>query len=178
MRARDSGHAGERAKYPFWVHQVVEYVLGFFLFLTAIRLIGASMVHALACGLLFVGLAAVSKGPLAAFRWLGRKAHRAADLVLIVFLAASPLLLRMDNVGMIILFEALALAQAVLVRRTAYVDPPKPVKQPRNRDQVIDTVTRAATGGARVAGEFLGKAGREGPRRLGKFVGKHKRRPS
>ena len=160
----------ERPPVAFWLHQLAEYLLGFLLFLTAIRLIGRPMIHALAGGILLITLAGITHGPLAMVRWIGRSTHRALDIGLAVLFAASPLLLRTGNVAMIILAEGIALGLLSLVRRTAYVDPPR--RSPATTDQVIETVTRAANAGARVAGEFVGKA----PRRLGRFVGKRKRR--
>ncbi|MGH9225325.1 MAG: hypothetical protein ACRD2W_16435 [Acidimicrobiales bacterium] len=158
----------DRPRIAFWAHQCAEYALGFLLFLTAIRLVGPPMIHALAGGLLFITLAAITNGPLAALRWIGRATHRALDFGLAALLAASPLLLRFDNLAMVVLAEGMALAVLMLIRRTAYVDPPR---SPR---RTIDTVTRVATDGARVAGKLVGQS----PRRLGRLVGKHKRRPS
>ena len=161
----------ERPRISFWVHQATEYAIGFLLLTTAIRLVGPPMTHALGGGLLFISLAAVTKGPLAALRWIGRPTHRILDFVLAAVLAASPLLLRFDNVAMTILAEVVAVAVLLLIRRTAYADKPKPDR--RAAATTFDTVTRAATGGARMAGRLAGKA----PRQLGRLVGRYKRRP-
>ena len=162
----------ERPRIAFWMHQATEYLLGVLLFLTALRQVGAAMVYTLAGGLLLTGLAAVTAGPLAAFRWLSRPTHRVLDMALVAFLAASPLLLRFRSWGLVIVAEGMALALATLARRTAYVDPPKPPRRPR------PPVTPIVNNAARAAGHLLGKAGADAPHRLGRFVGRHKRPPS
>ena len=75
----------ERARRPFWVHQLVEYAVG-------IGLIGASVqmpnpTVAALLGLLVIVNAAVAKGAAGAFRLVGRRLHRVLDLVVVGTLA-------------------------------------------------------------------------------------------
>jgi hypothetical protein len=82
---------GERAMRPFWIHQMVEYIIG-------LALIGQGMqdpdplVPTLAGVVVLVNAAAV-RGPLGAFKFIGRKMHRWLDLlvgVAIAFAALQP----------------------------------------------------------------------------------------
>ena len=79
----------ERLKRPFWMHQVVEYVLGVALVAQGLRsptpLVPASM------GALVVLNAATARGPVGAFRLVGRAAHRVLDVVVIALLFAGAL---------------------------------------------------------------------------------------
>ena len=158
--------AGE-PKLSFWAHQAAEYLLGLFLFLSALRLVGRPMILAFAAGLVFTALAAFTRGPLAAFQLLSRSAHRALDVGFALFLAASPLLLGLRTVGTIVLAEGLAVAVATLVRRTAYVEAPRRTAPRGGSSATLNTA-------ARTAGTLLGRAGQDAPRRLGRFVGRRR----
>ena len=68
-------------KRPFWAHQLVEYILGGAL--VAMGLQSPTPVVPAVVGGLVMGHAAITKGPLAAFRVLGRKVHRVIDPVII-----------------------------------------------------------------------------------------------
>ena len=73
----------------FWIHQLVEYVIG-------LALIGQGMqdpeplVPTLAGVLVLVNAAAV-RGPLGAFKFIGRRVHRGLDLLVGVVVAAAAL---------------------------------------------------------------------------------------
>src|SRR5215218_3635883 len=74
-------------KRPFWMHQIVEYLLGFALIAQGVR--SATPVLPVVCGGLVVLNAAITKGPAGAFRIIGRRAHRRVDVaILLVFLVA------------------------------------------------------------------------------------------
>ena len=64
----------ERVQRPFWMHQIVEYVLGFALIMTAVQqpepAIPAMM------GLLVLLNAAIAIGPAGAFRLVPRWLHK------------------------------------------------------------------------------------------------------
>jgi hypothetical protein len=79
----------ERAQRPFWIHQVMEYAIGF-------ALIGFGFqdthptVPAIA-GVVVLVNAAVVRGPLGAFRFMGRRVHRWVDIAVMGFLAFAAL---------------------------------------------------------------------------------------
>lgn len=82
---------GERAMRPFWMHQFVEYVLGAALIAQGMQE-PEPVVPTLAGVVVLVNAAAV-RGPLGAFKFIGRRLHRWLDLVvaaLLVFGAVQP----------------------------------------------------------------------------------------
>jgi hypothetical protein len=173
--APDHTRRGRRPPLSFGVHQGVEYLVAILLALTAIRLPPESSTPALLGALAVVGLALLTDGPLGGFRLLGRRAHRAVDVLFAMVLAASPLALGWDNVVLVVLAEMLALIFAVLVVRTTY----SPVKRPPAPAPPAPRPSRSTTttnGAMRAAGRVVGKVGRQGPRALGRFVGRHTRR--
>ena len=81
----------ERVQRPFWIHQIVEYLVGIGLISASVQLPDPAVPALL--GLLIILNAAVAKGAAGAFRLVGRRLHRALDLVVIavlVFWAAQP----------------------------------------------------------------------------------------
>ncbi len=82
-----------RTKRPFWMHQLVEYVLGVVLIAQGLQS-PTPAAPAIAGGLVVVN-AAIVRGPLSAFRVLSRRQHRFADILVIagvVALAVQPVL--------------------------------------------------------------------------------------
>ena len=75
----------ERAKRPFWIHQIVEYIVGIGLISASVQLPDPTVPALL--GLLVILNAAVAKGSAGAFRLVGRRLHRTLDLVVIGVLA-------------------------------------------------------------------------------------------
>ena len=81
----------ERVRRPFWMHQIVEYILGVALIMTAVQqpepAIPAMM------GLLVLLNASIAIGPAGAFRLVSRGLHKQLDLVvigLLFFMAVQP----------------------------------------------------------------------------------------
>ena len=70
---------GERAMRPFWIHQLAEYLIGIALVAQGLQ-DPEPVVPAIAGALVMVN-AAVARGPLGAFRIVGRGVHRWFDLV-------------------------------------------------------------------------------------------------
>lgn len=70
---------GERAMRPFWVHQLAEYLIGVALVAQGMQ-DPEPLVPALAGALVMVNTAIV-RGPLGAFKLVGRGAHRWLDLL-------------------------------------------------------------------------------------------------
>jgi hypothetical protein len=77
------------AKRPFWMHQAVEYLLGGVLL--AIGLQSPTPAVPATLGLLLAGHAAITRGPLSAFRWIGPRLHRTVDGVLLALLVVGAL---------------------------------------------------------------------------------------
>lgn len=77
------------AKRPFWMHQAVEYLLGGVLL--AMGLQSPTPAVPTVLGLLLAGHAAITRGPLSAFRWIGPAMHRRIDTVLLALLVAGAL---------------------------------------------------------------------------------------
>jgi hypothetical protein len=169
----DPAPAGRRRPLSFGVHQGVEYLVAILLALTAIRLPPDTATPALFGALAVVALALVTDGPLGGFRVLGRRAHRLLDVLFVTALATSPAWLGFDNVTIVVLAEILAVIFAMLLVRTSYSSAkPRPAapaapETPRTTD---------TNGAIRIAGRAVGKVGREGPRAVGRFVGRHTKR--
>jgi hypothetical protein len=70
---------------PFWLHQLVEYILGITLVSQALQS-PTPAVPAVAGGAMLVN-AAVARGPLSAFRLVGRRVHRTLDVVVMALTA-------------------------------------------------------------------------------------------
>lgn len=76
----------ERALRPFWLHQVVEYVIGIVLISAAFQ--SPTPAAASVMGVLIIVNAAVAIGPAGAFRLVPRRLHRWFDVVLMALLVA------------------------------------------------------------------------------------------
>jgi hypothetical protein len=77
----------EGGKRPFWMHQVVEYVLGGALVASGLQ--SPTPIVPAALGGLIMLNAALTKGALCAFRAYGRNLHRIIDIGIIVLCFAS-----------------------------------------------------------------------------------------
>ena len=93
------------AKRPFWMHQIVEYILGVALIASGLQ--SPTPIVPGVLGLLIIANAAITKGPIGAFRVLGRKVHRVVDvgLIALTFIAAFQPWLETDSgVRLIVVF--------------------------------------------------------------------------
>ena len=98
---------GERAMRPFWIHQLAEYLIGVALVAQAMQ-DPEPVVPALAGALVMIN-ASIARGPLGAFKLVGRGVHRWLDLVVmiaIVFGAAQPWM-AVELTGRLIMFVML-----------------------------------------------------------------------
>lgn len=77
----------ERALRPFWLHQIVEYLVGLMLIAAALQSPDPAVPAVL--GVVVLGNAAIAIGPAGAFRLVGRKLHRTLDVVVIALLAVT-----------------------------------------------------------------------------------------
>ncbi len=78
---------GERAMRPFWVHQLAEYLIGIALVAQGMQ-DPEPLVPAVAGAIVMVN-ASVVRGPLGAFRLVGRAVHRWLDLLVMVAIAVG-----------------------------------------------------------------------------------------
>jgi hypothetical protein len=134
----------ERVQRPFWMHQIVEYVLGICLLLTAAQQPNPRVVSLM--GLLILINAAMAVGPAGAFRLVPRPLHRYTDLVvigLLFFMAFQPHW-SVDTTGRLVMFGV----GFVMLFVWFYTDysPPKPrtaKKLPASSEEVGRTAGRA-----------------------------------
>jgi hypothetical protein len=155
----------------FWIHQLVELLLGILLMVQGARTGEHTAVLVTLGGLLLL-LALCSDGALGAWPWIGRRLHRVLDLVAVAILALSPLVLGLDHLLPIVIVEVAAGAMLWLALRT---DWPSSAPEP----QPVAGGSEATEPWARKLGSAVGgaveKARDDGPRQLGRLVGKAQR---
>jgi hypothetical protein len=93
----------ERVRRPFWVHQLVEYLLGIGLISAAIQMPQPAVPAVL--GLVIILNASVAKGAAGAFRLAGKQAHRRLDVVVMLLLVAGAVQpwISIDNISRLLL---------------------------------------------------------------------------
>ncbi|MFW2334377.1 hypothetical protein [Ilumatobacter sp.] len=79
----------ERAMRPFWIHQLAEYLIGVALIAQGLQ--EKDPVVPAVAGVLVLLNAAIARGPLGAFKWVGRRLHRWLDLVVMVVILVAAL---------------------------------------------------------------------------------------
>jgi hypothetical protein len=176
----DSTADSTTGRIPFWIHQVVEVLLGMVLLLEGARNAQHTAVL-VALGALVLLLALSSDGALGVWAWIGRRLHRVLDLVVAAVLALSPLALGLDHVLAIVILEATAAGMAWLAFRTDWHPRSKPraaSKSPRDATLSETAKPRPVPTGdsvARKAGRAVGKARDDAPRKLGRLAGRAQR---
>ncbi len=92
-----------RAQRPFWMHQIVEYIIGVVLISFAFQSPAPAIQGA--AGLLIMLNAAVTKGAAGAFAWIDRKVHKWIDVAIMVLLvvAAIQRWVDVDSTGRLVL---------------------------------------------------------------------------
>ena len=183
--AHEHGSAG---RVPFWLHQLVELLLGLLLLVEGART-GQHTAVLVTMGAVLLLLALCSDGALGAWPWIGRRLHRVLDLVLAVALAVSPVVLGLDHLLAIVVIEAAAVAMAWMAFRTDWrprrkeaPPPPKPAAAPPPSKPIAEAAPspkpapapRAADGPplARKLGAAAGRVRDDGPRTVGRWVGR------
>lgn len=114
--------AESRPRRSFWIHQLVEYLLGLGLVASGVQ--STTPVIPAAAGVLLILNAAFVEGPFGAFRVVPRPLHRLLDLVIvavIVVLAVMPFL-NIDNTSRLVMI-GVAFVHAVLSWQTGYERP-------------------------------------------------------
>jgi hypothetical protein len=74
---------------PFWIHQMAEYVIGIAIVSQGLQ--DPEPLIPSIVGTLVILNAAIVRGPLGAFRWVGRRLHRWIDIGLMVLIAFTAL---------------------------------------------------------------------------------------
>jgi hypothetical protein len=172
---------------PFWLHQLVELLLGVLLLVEGART-GEHTAVVVSMGAVLLLLALCSDGALGAWPWIGRRLHRVLDVVVAIGLAVSPLVLGLDRAIAIVILEVAALAMAWLAFRTDWrprrraANPPPPVSSPSTASAPRPATTPPASAPppsaadaaplARKLGAAAGKVRDDGPRTLGRWVGR------
>ena len=72
----------ERAMRPFWIHQLAEYLIG--VALVAQGMQEKDPVVPAVAGIVVIVNVAIVRGPLGAFKWVGRGMHRWLDLAVMI----------------------------------------------------------------------------------------------
>lgn len=141
----------DRARRPFWLHQLVEYIIG--LILVAQGLQGPEpLVPAVVGGVVLLN-AAVAIGPLGAFRLVGRRLHRVLDLVAIGVVVAAAVQPWVDvDVGTRAIMIAIAVVYGFVWFYSDFAE-----KQARQKRRVAATGDRGEDLG-RTAGRLAGNA--------------------
>jgi hypothetical protein len=112
------------SKRPFWMHQLVEYILGGALIASGLQS-PTPLVPAVVGGLVMLH-AALTIGPLGAFRVIGRRTHRVIDVVIISieFLAVVQPWIALDN-GTRIIIAGIASVHLFVWWNTNFAERPK-----------------------------------------------------
>lgn len=141
----------ERVQRPFWMHQVVEYLVGIALISIAVQQPQPAVPALL--GALVLLNAAVAKGAAGAFRLVGRRLHRLLDLVVIGLLVAAALQpwFSLDNTGRIVV-AAIAFVLLFVWFHTDFAERPARVPVRDGGRTLTDDVSRGA---GRVVGRGL-----------------------
>lgn len=111
----------EAGKRPFWMHQIVEYILGGALVASGMQSV-TPLVPAVLGGLIMLN-AALTKGALGAFRAYGRALHRTFDIAIIVLslVAVGQPWLEVDA-GTRIIILAITTVQIVVFFGSSYAE--------------------------------------------------------
>jgi pyruvate/2-oxoglutarate dehydrogenase complex dihydrolipoamide acyltransferase (E2) component len=182
---------------PFWAHQLAEMLLGGLLLVEGART-GEHTAVLVGMGSLLLLLALMSDGALGAWPWIGRRLHRVLDLVAAAALAVSPLVLSLDAVLPVVILEVAALGMLWLALRTNWTvrarrsararpatppaSPPAPAPAPTPGSPAPSSPAPPSPAPpspapplARKLGTVAGKARDDGPRQLGRAVGRIRR---
>jgi hypothetical protein len=183
--------AGERDRspaglVPFWAHQLAEMLLGLLLLVEGART-GEHTAVLVGLGGLLLLLALMSDGALGVWPRIGRRLHRVLDFVAAAALAVSPLVLSLDAVLAIVVLEVAALGMVWLALRTNWAvrarrsprprpaPPPVAAALPPPASPPPPSPAPSSPPVARKLGTAVGKARGDGPRQLGRAVGRIRR---
>jgi len=120
----------EPGKRPFWMHQLVEYILGGALVASGLQS-PQPLVPSVLGGLVMLN-AALTKGALGAFRAYDRRLHRVLDLVIIALslVAVGQPWISMDG-GSRVVVLAITIVLGVVFLGSSFTERPKAAAAPR-----------------------------------------------
>lgn len=160
-----AGSVGGVTRLPFWVHQIIEYLLAAIVALAAARSDQPAVV--LGAAAVLAALAATADAPLAMRRLVRRPTHRALDWIVAALLVVVGIVLR-NSLGGNGAFWMIASGTllAFLAWRSDY-SPPIPLRSRLRLDGTIDATVIAdrANEASKVLGRLSGTAAAEGRRR-------------
>jgi hypothetical protein len=114
----------ERSKRPFWMHQTAEYLLGGVLVAQGLQS-PTPVLPAIAGGLVMAN-AAIVRGPLSAFRVVGRSTHRMLDVIVIVVVLVAGVQPVVDvDAGARLVMVAIAGVMAFIWWQTSFAEKAK-----------------------------------------------------
>jgi hypothetical protein len=145
-------------KRPFWMHQMVEYILGGALVATGLQSPSPIVPSVLGGGILMY--AASTRGALSAFRLFDRRWHKVLDPVVIaaeVFGAVQPWVSVRNDTRFVIV--AIAVVHAVVWWGSSFTEKRKPTKQ--------EKAAAAAAAPAAPAGDRATEIGKSAGRAVG-----------
>jgi hypothetical protein len=149
----------ESGKRPFWMHQLVEYILGGAMAYSG--LMSPTPIVPAVCGGLIILNAALTKGPLGAFRAYGRNLHRIFDIVIIMICLASvgQPWFDMDS-GTRVVMLSVTTVHIVVFFGSSFAErapkPPKPPKQVAPAAPIVTPSGDRSTDFGRTAGRVVG----------------------
>lgn len=151
-----------RSKRPFWMHQAVEYLLGGVLVAQGLQSL-TPVPPAVAGGLIMVN-AAIVRGPLAAFRLVGRTLHRALDLAVIATIVVMVVQPAIEvEAGARLVMAAIAFLMSFVWWQTDFTE-----KAPR-RARAASGATPASEGRSSEVGRMAGRALGDGVNMVRRF---------
>lgn len=145
------------SKRPFWMHQLVEYLLGLLLISFGARSLTPLMPCVL--GALIVINAAITRGPMSAFRGIPRSVHRRLDVVLVVVAVGFALqpVVEIESAGRVLIVVA-AGALVFLWSQSSFAE--KVPRARRTRSTGVPVSNEAIDRGVqigRTAGRWVGE---------------------
>ena len=135
------------AKRPFWMHQIVEYILGGALVASGLQSPTPAVPSVL--GAVVMLHSAITIGPVGAFRVIGRRTHRVVDVVVLaaqIVAGVQPWISLESSTRLVIL--GIAAVHVFVWWQTNFAE--------RVRSRTSDTGTDRSTEIGRVAGRLVG----------------------
>lgn len=157
----------DSAKRPFWMHQLVEYILGVALLASGMQS-PQPIVPSLLGGIIIMH-AAITRGSLAAFRLIDRKLHRVLDpfIIGLQFFAAVQPWVSVDNSTRAII-AAIAVVHLVVWVGSSYTEKVKaPKAAARTTTSATSSATTTASVGAGAAPDMSTRVGQTAGRLVG-----------
>lgn len=138
-------------KRPFWMHQLVEYILGIALISQGVQ--SPKPLIPSVFGLLIMINASAVAGPLSAFRAIPRAVHRIADFVVAAAMVVGAVLLNSQLEGATqLMLVGIGVVMGFIAWRTNYTEKPKraPTAPNGRSDEIGRVAGRVAAGGVKL----------------------------